>query len=118
MDTPDRHRDTGSDGNGNGDLSSEDVYRTMDPLEPYTTGELATVLDAPKRITRRLLNALAGEEKIRKKTAEPERTIWIREPPKHECSACGGTFEIKYSHPVFQAVQYCPKCGTRLERSE
>mgnify|MGYP000212267376 FL=1 len=86
----------------------------MAPLEPYTTGELATRLDAPKRLVRELLNRLAGEEKVRKKEPEPQRVIWIREPPKHECPGCGGGFEVKYVHPVFQAVQFCPKCGTQL----
>lgn len=96
----------------------EMVYDAMDPLEPYTTGELASVLDTPRQLVRVLLDALAGDEKIRKKEPEPERVIWIREPPKHECLTCGGEFEVRYFHPVFQSVQYCPKCGTQLRRKD
>lgn len=92
----------------------EQVYETMEPLEPYTTGELASILDVPRQVVRNLLDALAGEERIRKKEPEPERVIWIREPPKHECPKCGRAFEVKYFHPIFQAVQFCPKCGTQL----
>jgi hypothetical protein len=95
---------------------TETVYESMEPLEPYTTGELASLLDAPRRLVRTLLDALAGDEKIRKKEPEPDRTIWVREPPKHECPQCGRQFEVKYFHPIFQAVQYCPKCGTQLRR--
>lgn len=94
----------------------EQVYETMEPLEPYTTGELASILDTPRQVVRKLLDALAGEEKIRKKESEPKRVIWIREPPKHECPQCRREFEVKYFHPIFQAVQFCPKCGTQLRK--
>jgi Zn finger protein HypA/HybF involved in hydrogenase expression len=90
----------------------------MEPVGPYTTGELASLLDAPRQIVRHLLDALAGDEKIRKKEPEPDRTIWVREPPKNECLQCGGEFEVKYFHPIFQAVQYCPKCGAQLRRKD
>jgi ribosomal protein S27AE len=106
-------RDESSEGP---DIDADRVYDAMDPLEPYTTGELASVLDVPKRLVRRLLDALAVEEKIRKKEPEPDRTIWIRAPPKNECPQCGRGFEIKYSHPIFQAARYCPKCGTQIRR--
>ncbi|WP_201289554.1 FeoC-like transcriptional regulator [Halobaculum saliterrae] len=99
---------------GESEPDAEQVYETMDPLEPYTTGELASILDASKRVVRGLLDALAGEQRVRKKKPESERVIWIREPPKHRCGKCGGEFEVKYVHPIFQAVQFCPKCGTQL----
>lgn len=102
-----------SDPNGS-EPDPKQVYETMEPLEPYTTGELASILDIPRQVVRNLLDALASEEKIRKKEPEPERVIWIREPPKHECPKCGREFEVKYFHPIFQAVQFCPKCGTQL----
>jgi transcription initiation factor IIE alpha subunit len=122
-DTPSPPRDGGSnrkegEDDGDGTLSAEAVYEAMDPLEPYTTSEIASVLGVPKRIVRGLLNRLAEEETIRRKEPEPKRLIWIREPPKHECPNCGGEFEVKYFHPVFQAVQFCPKCGTRLRRRD
>lgn len=97
------------------EVTPDDVYEEMEPFEPYTTGELAAVLDIPRRVARSLLDALTATERIRKKEPEPERLIWVREPPKHECSACGHAFEIKYFHPVLQSVQFCPRCGGRLE---
>jgi hypothetical protein len=108
----------GSGGDADEPLPTETVYEAMEPLEPYTTGELATVLDVPRRVARTLLGRLSRVERIRKKEPEPERVIWIREPPKHECPTCGGEFEVRYFHPVFQAVQFCPKCGTRLRERE
>lgn len=96
-------------------VSSEAVYETMEPLEPYTTGELATALDAPKDLVRRLLDALSGEGKVRKKEAEPKRPIWIRTPPAHTCKNCGWRFEITFLHPAMSQARYCPRCGTRLK---
>lgn len=96
------------------DTSPEDIYETMDPLEPYTTGELADILGIPRRVVRRLLDALNQEDKIRKKEPEPDRIIWIREAPVHECPECGHEFEIKFLHPVLAPVGFCPRCGTRL----
>ncbi|WP_248895809.1 hypothetical protein [Haloplanus halobius] len=97
------------------DPTADDVYERMEPLEPYTAGELASALDAPKQVIRTLLNRLAGADRIRKKAPEPERTIWVREPPTHRCPDCGEAFEIRYFHPVLQAAQFCPNCGTQLE---
>lgn len=121
-DTPDGDGNGGDDDDrgdaGDAALSSEEVYEAMEPPEPYTTGELASALDVPRRFARRLLDRLADEETIREKKSEPSRVIWIREPPKHECPNCGGEFEVRYFHPVFQAVQFCPTCGTWLRRRE
>jgi hypothetical protein len=116
---PPRDGDPSDDEDGGGGEdgpSTEAVYEAMTPLEPYTTGELASVLGVPRRLARRLLARLADEGTIRRKEPEPERVIWIREPPKHECPNCGGEFEVKHFHPVFQAVQFCPRCGTRLRK--
>lgn len=99
-------------------VDADAVYGAMTPLEPYTTGELAGRLDASRKTIGRLLDALAGDGRIRKKSPEPERSIWIREPPTHECPSCGERFEVKHFHPAFQAVQYCPTCGTRLRRRD
>ncbi|RMB23843.1 FeoC-like transcriptional regulator [Haloplanus aerogenes] len=102
--------------NSNDGVDADAVYEAMDPLEPYTTGELAARFAASRAAIRRLLDSLAGDERIRKKEPEPDRTIWIREPPTHECPSCDERFEVKHFHPTFQAVQYCPACGTRLRR--
>lgn len=49
------------------DLSPDDVYEAMEPLEPYTTGELARRLDTSRDIIWSFLNKLVGEDKVRKK---------------------------------------------------
>ncbi|MDF9747559.1 MarR family transcriptional regulator [Natrinema salsiterrestre] len=95
--------------------SATDVCDEMEPFEPYTSGELAAILDIPKRLARTLLKRLTDDGRIRRKELESDRAVWIREPPTHACPDCGREFEIRYSHPIFQAVQFCPGCGTRLE---
>lgn len=94
--------------------SAAALYEELEVLEPYTTGELASEVEAPKRRVRRLLERLAGDGKIRKKVPEPERTIWIRDAPTNECPACGHTYEIKFIHPVLSSARFCPRCGERL----
>jgi predicted transcriptional regulator len=59
-------------------LTSNDVLEEMEPLEPYTTGELADALNAPRRTIYNYLAELHEENKIRKKKPEPRRVIWIR----------------------------------------
>lgn len=59
-------------------LVPEDVLEAMEPLEPYTTGELADQLGAPRRTVYNYLESLAEANKIRKKKPEPRRVIWIR----------------------------------------
>lgn len=59
-------------------LIPEDVLEAMEPLEPYTTGELADELDVPRRTVYNYLEELAEKNKIRKKKPEPRRAIWIR----------------------------------------
>jgi DNA replicative helicase MCM subunit Mcm2 (Cdc46/Mcm family) len=95
-------------------LSTEEIYEEMEVLEPYTAGELASHFDAPKQRIRNLLERLAKSGKIRKKEPESTRAIWIREAPVHECSDCGYKYEVKFLHPIFSAVQFCPHCGNQL----
>jgi len=95
------------------DLSVEEIYEEMEVLEPYTAGELASSFDAPKRRIRKLLERLADSGEIRKKEPEPDRAIWIREAPIHECSNCGHKYEVKFLHPILSAVQFCPQCGAQ-----
>ena len=59
-------------------VTAEDVFEAMEPLEPYTTGELADMLGAPRRTVFNYLDELAEQERIRKKKPEPRRAIWIR----------------------------------------
>lgn len=53
------------------------VLDAMEPLEPYTTGELADRLDWPRRSMYQVLESLADEGTIRKKKPEERRVIWI-----------------------------------------
>lgn len=59
-------------------VTVEDVFEAMEPVEPYTTGELANMLDAPRRTIYNYLEELAEQGRIRKKKPEPKRAIWIR----------------------------------------
>lgn len=60
------------------DLTKEDLLDAMEPLEPYTTGELAESLGIPRRTAYNYLEDLAEHGRIRKKKPEPRRAIWIR----------------------------------------
>ena len=59
-------------------ITVEDVFEAMEPLEPYTTGELADTLGAPRRTVFKYLEELAEQEQIRKKKPGPRSAIWIR----------------------------------------
>lgn len=59
-------------------VAAEDVYRWMEPFEPYTSGEIADGLDIPRRTAYEFLEELAESDRIRKKKPEPRRAIWIR----------------------------------------
>lgn len=59
-------------------VTIEDVLEAMEPLEPYTTAELADMLGAPRRTVFNHLDKLAEQERIRKKKPEPRTVIWIR----------------------------------------
>lgn len=54
------------------------VLDAMEPLEPYTTGELADNLGWPRRTVYELLSTLEERGDVRKKKPEPRRAIWIR----------------------------------------
>ena len=86
----------------------------MAPLEPYTTTELAGLLDLPARLVRRLLERLVDDGAVRRKRPDPDTVLWIREPPSRRCQRCGRAFEVKYLHAVLSSVHYCPRCGSRL----
>ena len=58
--------------------SPDDVFAVMEPLEPYTTGELADNLGWPRRTVYELLATLEERGDVRRKKPEPRRAIWIR----------------------------------------
>lgn len=95
--------------------SPDDVYETMEPLEPYTLGDLIKRFDATKGHLWSVLRTLHQNGKIRKKESQPNQRIWIRQPPSHQCPNCDYEFQIKLSHPIFGSVQFCPHCGTKLQ---
>lgn len=76
--TTDRGRNSKGQYVATHDVTSRDVFETMDPLEPYTTRELADALAMPRRSAYEHLEELADAGKIRKKKPEPRRAIWIR----------------------------------------
>jgi len=56
-----------------------DVFEAMEVGEPYTTSELADLLDVPRRTMYNILTDLHDDGRIRKKKPEARRAIWIRE---------------------------------------
>ena len=76
--TTERGRDTKGQFVPTHDATIADVFRAMDPLEPYTTRELADTLGMPRRSAYEYLEELADTGQIRKKKPEPRRAIWIR----------------------------------------
>ena len=60
-------------------VTVEDVFEEMEPLEPYTTREIADDLSIPRRTAYEFLEELAEGDRIRKKKPELRRVIWIRE---------------------------------------
>lgn len=54
-------------------VTAEDVFETMEPLEPYTTGELADMVGAPQRTVFNYLNDLAEQGRIRKKKPQSSK---------------------------------------------
>lgn len=98
--------------------SPDDVYEEMTPGEPYTTRELAGLLDRPRAVVRRLLDALATDDRVRKKEPPTDRPtprpIWVREAPTHVYPDRGDEFGVRDAHPVLGTVRDCPTCGTRL----
>lgn len=59
-------------------VTLEGVFDAMEPLEPYTTGELADIVGAPRRTVYNYLDDLAEQGRIRKKKPNPRSAIWIR----------------------------------------
>lgn len=74
MPEPDRD----DDGRWVGETDPDGVFDRMEPLEPYTTGELADLLGIPRRTAYKYLEKLADDNRIRKKKPDPRRAIWIR----------------------------------------
>jgi DNA-binding MarR family transcriptional regulator len=72
------HRPRNESGQYVATRSPDDVLTVMEPLEPYTTGELADNLGWPRRTVYELLTTLEERDEVRKKKPEPRRAIWIR----------------------------------------
>ncbi|MEF8827174.1 MAG: hypothetical protein V5A27_12675 [Halapricum sp.] len=72
------HRARNGSGQYGATRSPDDVLAVMDPLEPYTTGELADPLGWPRRTLFDLLTSLEERDEVPKKKSEPRRAIWIR----------------------------------------
>ncbi|WP_049985478.1 hypothetical protein [Halobellus rufus] len=58
--------------------SPDDVYEAMEPLEPYSTNEIADELGLPHRTALHYFNQLAQNDRIRKKKTGKRTVIWIR----------------------------------------
>ncbi|MFB6096728.1 MAG: hypothetical protein ABEJ74_05015 [Haloferacaceae archaeon] len=109
--------DDEDDGNGSGSVTPESAAQAMAPLEPYTTREVASLLEVPRRVARRLLDALYEGDEVEKKPPHEDggRTIWIRPAPQFTCPECGYEFMVRVVHPVLASVRYCPQCGARVD---
>ncbi|MFC7167092.1 hypothetical protein [Halospeciosus flavus] len=115
-DETDETNETGeTDGDGEPDPTV--ALEAMDPLEPYTTTEVASLLDVPRRLARRLLDALYVEDEVEKKTpgGEEKPIVWIKPAPRYTCPHCGHEFAVRFVHPVLSRAHYCPRCGKRME---
>lgn len=60
------------------EVNRNDVFEAMEPLEPYSTRELADELEAPRRTIFKYLEELHELGKIRKKKPGPRSAVWIR----------------------------------------
>lgn len=78
MTMPQRSRDKQGRFEKSHGISKTDVFQAMEPLIPYTTGELAKVVGAPRRTVFNYLEQLHEEDRVRKKKPEPRRAIWMR----------------------------------------
>lgn len=61
-------------------IAPADVFNAMEPIEPYTTAELAATVGAPRRTVLNYLDELAAQGRVRKKKPGQRQAIWIREP--------------------------------------
>jgi len=79
-----RDRDEEGKFSSDHNVSRNDIYQLMDPLEPYTSREIADEANIPRRTAYEFLNELSDAGKIRKKKPEPRRVIWIRTAKDNE----------------------------------
>ncbi|WP_353633312.1 helix-turn-helix domain-containing protein (plasmid) [Halobacterium sp. NMX12-1] len=96
------------------EMTTSDVIAELEPLEPYTTTEVASKTGVPVSRIRRLLRSLNKAGQVERKTAE-KPIIWVRKTPVHTCPSCEREFFVRFTHPVLGAVQFCPRCGTQLK---
>jgi len=74
----DRERDEEGKFSSDHDVALDDIYQLMEPLEPYTSREIADEAEIPRRTAYKFLDELSDAGRIRKKKPEPRRVIWIR----------------------------------------
>jgi len=67
--------------------SPDDLIEVMEPLEPYSAGELAENIDWPYRTVHKILADLEEAGRVRKKKTGHRTVIWIRPQPTSEDSA-------------------------------
>ena len=70
-----RERDEG--GRFAADRDPADVLAVMEPMEPYTIGEVIDATGWPRRTVYQVLDELADEGEIRKKKPNATSAIWI-----------------------------------------
>lgn len=73
----DRERDRDESGRFAADRDPADVLAVMEPMEPYTIGEVIDATGWPRRTVFQVLDELADEGKIRKKKPNPTSAIWM-----------------------------------------
>lgn len=98
---------------GESEPTKSTVYEEMEPLEPYTTSELAERIGAARDVVRRLLDALYEGDQVEKK-ATGSGVIWVRDAPRYSCPNCEYEYQIRIVHPLQSALRFCPRCGSRL----
>jgi len=73
---PDRKRD--DKGRFHASTSPNEVFQQMEPLEPYSTNEIADQLGLPHRTALHYLDQLSENNRIRKKKTGKRSVIWVR----------------------------------------
>lgn len=73
----DQERNRDESGRFAADRDPADVLAVMEPMEPYTIGEVIDATGWPRRTVFQVLDELADEGKIRKKKPNPTSAIWM-----------------------------------------
>lgn len=71
------YRERDESGRFTADRDPEEVLAAMEPLEPYTIGELVDATGWPRRTVYQVLDDLAEDGEIRKKKPNQTSAIWM-----------------------------------------